>query len=177
MPKAVNSQAFHRHTIGAMVRALQNLSAILTKAEKHAKKNNIELNNLLQARLFPDMFSLIQQLQYACYLPVDFAQHFADQPAPRVGYDEATFEDAQTSIKTTIDYLKAIPASRLAERAERLVPTFFDPSKGMPAEDYGASVTVPDFYFHMTVAYAILRHNGVPLGKNDFLGALKLKAI
>jgi hypothetical protein len=177
MKKHEPSQSFHRHTIGAMTAALKNLSAILAKAKKHAAKNKIEPAALLQARLYPDMFPLIQQLQYCCYLPVDFAQHFADSPAPRVGYEEADFEAVQKSIKTTIAYLKSVDPDRLAERAERKVPAFFDSARGMPAEDYGASVTMPDFYFHATVAYAILRHNGVPLGKSDFLGALSLKAL
>lgn len=175
MPSKTGSNSFHKHSLAAMIRALQNLSSILTKAEKHAAKVKIEPGNFLQARLYPDMFSLIQQLQYACYLPADFAQNFSGQPAPRVGYDEATFDDVQKSIRTTIAYLEAIAPERLAERAARLVPVFFDTSKAMPAEDYAASVIMPDFYFHLTVAYAILRHNGVPLGKMDFIGPLKLK--
>lgn len=175
MAKSDRSITFHRHTISALIRALSNLSAILSKAESHAAANKIDPVNLLQARLYPDMFTLIQQLQYCCYLPVDFAQHFADDPAPRVGYDEADFKSVQASISATIDYLKSIRPERLPERAERKVPTFFDPSKGMPAEEYGMSVTMPDFYFHATVAYAILRHNGVPLGKADFLGTLSLQ--
>lgn len=177
MPRKTESSSFHRHSVGAMTRALQNLAAILVKAEKHAARTKIEPGNLLQARLYPDMFSLIQQLQYACYLPADFAQNFSDEPAPRVGYDEATFGDVQKSIKTTIGYLKAIPLARFAERATRMVPVFFDSSKGMAAEDYAANVIVPDFYFHLTVAYAILRHNGVPLGKMDFIGPARLKPI
>ena len=177
MPPKTGPNSFHMHSLGAMIRALKNLSAILMKAEKNAAKAKIEPSNLLQARLYPDMFSLIQQLQYACYLPAGFAQNFSDQPAPRVGYDEATFGDAQKSIRTTIAYLEAIAPERLAERATRRVPVFFDSSKGMAAEDYAASVIMPDFYFHLTVAYAILRHSGVPLGKMDFIGPLKLKPV
>lgn len=175
MAHSDQSLAFYKHTVSALIRALSNLSAILHKAESHAAASKIDAVNFLQARLYPDMFPLIQQLQYCCYLPVDFAQHFADEPAPRVGYDEADFKSVQVSIATTIAYLKSLRPERLAERAGRKVPVFFDPSKGMSAEDYGMSVTMPDFYFHATVAYAILRHNGVPLGKSDFLGALTLE--
>jgi len=177
MAKTDASHAFYLYTIDALIHSLMNISAILDKAEKHAANSKIESANLLQARLYPDMFTLIQQLQYCCYLPVDFAQHFADAPSPRVGYDEADFKDVQKSIKMTIDYLTSIQPQRLIERADRIVPAFFDSSKGMSAMEYGMSVTMPDFYFHATVAYAILRHNGVPLGKNDFWGALKLKTI
>lgn len=175
MPSRTGLNSFHKHSIAAMIRSLENLATILAKSEQHAAEAKLEPGELLEVRLYPDMFNLIQQLQYACFLPVDLAQHFSDQPAPNVGSDEATFDDARKSIAATIDYLKAIPPERLAERASRMVPLFFDSSQAMAAEDYAASVTMPDFYFHLTVAYAILRHKGVPLGKMDFLGPLDLK--
>jgi hypothetical protein len=177
MTKAAQNETFHRLTIAAMAGSLENLDRILVKAEAHASSNKIEPDVLLNARLYPDMFSLIQQLQYALYLPMDFARHFTDAPAPRVGYEEATFDDVHASLKTAIAYLKAIPASRLAEGAQRVVPIFFDGTRGMPAGDYAATVEMPDFYFHLTIAYATLRHNGVPLSKDDFIGPYKSTAI
>jgi hypothetical protein len=173
MTKPAQNDSFHRLSIAAMIGSLDNLGKILTKAEAHAHSHKIEPEVLLGARLYPDMFSLIQQLQYALYLPMDFAQHFGDAPPPHVGYEEASFADVHASLKTAIDYLKAIPAARLVERAQRVVPTFFDSAKGLPAEDYAAIVAMPDFYFHLSIAYAILRHNGVPLGKQDFIGHYK----
>ena len=173
MAKASQNETFHRLTIAAMIGSLENLDRILVKAEAHARASKIEPEVLLNARLYPDMFSLIQQLQYALYLPMDFARHFTDEPAPHVGYEEATFEDVHASLKTAIAYLKAIPASRLVERAQRVVPIFFDGTKGMPADDYAAIVAMPDFYFHLSIAYAILRHKGVPLSKDDFIGPYK----
>jgi uncharacterized protein len=177
MTKATQNETFHRLTIAAIIGSLENLGRILLKAEAHAGKNKIEPDVLLSARLYPDMFSLIQQLQYVLYLPMDFARHFTDEPAPRVGYEEATFEDVHASLKTAIAYLNAIPVGRLAERAQRVVPIFFDGGKGMPAEDYAAIVEMPDFYFHLSIAYAILRHNGVPLSKDDFIGPYKFTPI
>jgi uncharacterized protein len=173
MTKAEQNETFHRLTIAAMIGSLENLDKILVKAEAHARESKIEPEVLLSARLYPDMFSLIQQLQYALYLPMDFARHFTDKPAPHVGYEEASFEDVHASLKTAIAYLKAIPASSLVERSQRVVPIFFDGTKGMPADDYAAIVEMPDFYFHLTIAYAILRHNGVPLSKEDFIGPYK----
>ena len=173
MTQTAPNASFHRLTIAAIIGSLENLGKILTKAEAHARAHKFEPGVLLSARLYPDMFSLIQQLQYALYLPMDFAQHFADAPPPRVGYEEATFDDAHASLKLADAYLKAIPVSRLAERAERVVPTFFDNTKGMSAENYAAIIVMPDFYFHLTIAYAILRHNGVPLGKSDLIGKYK----
>jgi hypothetical protein len=123
------------------------------------------------------MFSLIQQLQYALFLPADFAQHFAAEPPPKVGYDEKSFADVHASLAQAIAYLRSVPPARMDERAGRAVPLFFDPKQGLKAETYAAHVVMPDFYFHLTVAYAILRHNGVPLGKSDFLGELKTAPI
>lgn len=173
MANAAQNDSFYRLTIAAIINSLENLNRILVKAEAHARARKIEPEVFLNARLYPDMFSLVQQLQYALYLPMDFAQHFADAPPPRVGYDEASFEDVHASLKTAMAYLKAIPKGRLAKRAERVVPTFFDSTKGLPAEDYAAIVAMPDFYFHLSIAYAILRHNGVPLAKMDFIGPYK----
>jgi uncharacterized protein len=173
MTKAAQNETLHRLTIAAMIGSLENLDKILVKAEAHARESKIEPEVLLNARLYPDMFNLIQQLQYALYLPMDFARHFTDEPAPHVGYEEATFEDVHASLKTAIAYLKAIPASSLVERAQRVVPIFFDGTRGMPADDYAAIVEMPDFYFHLSIAYAILRHNGVPLSKMDFIGPYK----
>jgi hypothetical protein len=164
------AEAVHRLTIASIERSLQNLLGILGKAKAHAEANEFELDVLLQSRLYPDMYSLLQQLQYACYLPVDFAKHFTDKAAPHVGYDETTWDQCTKSIEETIAYLRSIDAGRLAKEAEKPVPIFFNDEMKLPAVDYAASVIMPDFHFHMTIAYAILRHNGVKLGKMDFLG-------
>lgn len=172
MTSSARTGAFHRLTIVPMIAALGNLGRILAKAEAHAVGNGVVPAHLLQQRLYPDMFSLIQQLQYALYLPCDFARHFAESEPPRAGYDEASFADVQASLKRVTDYLGTISASRMDELAELVVPSFFDPKQGVASEAYAASVTMPDFYFHLSIAYAILRHNGVPLAKADFLGAI-----
>jgi hypothetical protein len=172
MPDSVRSESIHFFTIPVFIRALENTGKMLTKAEQHAKRQKIELSALLSARLYPDMFTLLQQLQYVCFLPVDFAQHFTSVTAPRVGYDETTFAELKASIRKTIAYLRGIKLKDFASGELQTLPLFFDSAKGLPAEAYAARVSVPDFFFHVTVAYAILRHNGVPLGKSDFFGAL-----
>jgi hypothetical protein len=173
MTSTERGHEFHRLTIAAMADSLQRAAKILVKAERHAAKNKIGLDVLLQSRLFPDMFNLLQQLQYVCFIPVDFARHFTDAAAPRVGYDETQWAELSKSIGKTTDYLRAISPARVSERAARIVPLFFDGAKGLTALDYAGAVIIPDFYFHLTAAYAILRHNGVPLGKADFLGLPK----
>ena len=172
MTRIVHEGAFHRLTIAPMTAALENLGEILSKAEAHALDAKNDPLTLLNARLYPDMFSLIQQLQYVLYIPCDFARHFTAEPPPKVGYEEKSFAEVHDGIGLATAYLRSVSPARMDERAGLVVPTFFDASLGIPAEAYAAHMIMPDFYFHLTVAYAILRHNGVPLGKRDFLGKL-----
>jgi uncharacterized protein len=177
MAKPAHANPIHALTIAAMAKGLGNMAQIMDTAAKHAAAHDVSLENYLQARLFPDMFNLLQQLQYVCYLSVDFARHFSAAAAPRVGYDEATWSELRESLDTAQAYLLAIAPDELTTQADKVLPTFMDDSKGMPTVGYAANVIIPDFYFHMTVAYALLRHNGVPLGKSDYLGALDMKAL
>lgn len=160
--------AFHRLTIQPLMAGLENLDAILKKAEAQP-----DAAALLDARLHPDMFSLIQQLQYTLFIPVDFARHFTDAPPPKVGYEEASFAEVRNGIGQALSYLRQVAPERMDAQAGAVVPSFFDATMGLTAEDYASQVILPDFYFHLTVAYAILRHKNVPLGKRDFLGKLR----
>jgi uncharacterized protein len=164
------SNALHRLTVSQMAVAVRNMRAVMDKAESHAGANGFDTTTLLQARLYPNMFNLQQQLQYVCYLAVDLAQHFSGTAAPRVGYDEETWEELAESLETTAAYLGAIGEADVAKNEGKEVPTFMDDAIKMNVVDYAARVSLPDFYFHMAIAYAILRHNGVALGKSDFLG-------
>jgi uncharacterized protein len=166
------SNAVHRLTTVQLAASVRNMRAIMDKANQHAREHGFETTILLQSRLYPNMFNLLQQLQYVCYLSVDLAQHFSSKPAPRVGYDEETWEQLTASLDTTAAYLKAISASDVERNVGKQVPTFMDDKMKMNVVDYAASVSLPDFYFHLSIAYAILRHNGVPLGKSDYLGKL-----
>jgi len=171
MGKATQAEGVHAFTIPVFIRSLENLEKIIGKAERHAKQQKIEPATLLNARLYPNMFNFLQQVQYACFLPVDFARHFSTEAAPRVGYDETSFSELKRSIKKTINYLKAIKPQQFRDKESAPLPIFFDPSLGLPAGAHAARITVPDFFFHVTTAYCILRHSGVPLSKGDFLGA------
>ncbi len=173
MTHVVHEGAFHRLTIAPMTAAIENLGKILSKAEAHAVDAGIDPDTLLNASLYPDMFSLIQQLQYALFIPADFAQHFAGEPPPKVGYEEKSFAEIRSSLGLATAYLRSVSPARMDERARLVVPTFFDGKQGLAAESYAAHMIMPDFYFHLTVAYAILRHNGVPLGKSDFIGKVE----
>lgn len=167
----------YRLTVGTMAASLATMAKIMDKAERHADQNGIDLATFLEARLYPDMFNLHQQIQYVCFIAVDLARHFASQPAPHVGYDEQTWADLRRSLDAAANYLGTVSAEQVEQGRDRTVPLFFDDRRGMTALDYAARVSLPDFYFHMSVAYAILRHKGVPLGKADFLGELSAVAI
>jgi hypothetical protein len=171
MDKATYAETIHAFTIPVFVKGLENLDKIIKKAEAHAKQQYIEPQALLDARLYPNMFNFLQQVQYACFLPVDYARHFSNEPAPRVGYDESNLAELKESIKKTIAYLKAIKPEQFRGKDSGLLPIFIDESLGLPPLEHAARIMVPDFFFHVTTAYCILRHIGVPLGKNDFLGA------
>lgn len=170
MNNGTYAEALYMLTIPVFSRSLENLRRIIGKAEKYAEQNGIEIETLLNARLHPTMFTLLQQIQYACYVPVDFARHFSGEEAPRVGYDETNLAELKSSITRTIEYLRTIKASSFRAREHAMLSVFFDPELGLPADAHAARVTVPDFFFHLTTAYCILRHNGVPLEKADFLG-------
>lgn len=170
MTVSTDTQSIHKLTIGVLLQGLRNMSGIMAKAKAEAPARGLKAEVLLDNRLFPDMFNLLQQVQYVCYLSVDFARHFTSEPPPRVGYDEASWEELRNSLEVTAAYLGSIKPDTVASRANALVPTFMDDSKGMKAIDYAASVIVPDFHFHMVVAYGLLRNSGIGLGKSDFLG-------
>jgi len=167
----------HRLTVAAMTRSLHNTALFMDRAEIYAVAKDIPLDVYLQARLFPDMFSLLQQLQYVSYLAVEYAKHFSAAPPPRVGYDETSWPELRHSLQVAADYLAAISPDQVAKHADKIVPIFMDENLGMTTVDYASTIIIPDFYFHMTLAYALLRHNGVPLGKSDFLGNLATVAL
>ena len=165
------TNTLQRLTISQFAKAIGNLRSIMDKAAAHEGPEATAA--LLQARLHPTMFTLLQQIQYVCYLAVDLGQHFTSAPPPRVGYDEESWSQLEESLEATVAYLSSISAADVERNTNKSVPTFMDDTVKMNVVDYAARVSLPDFYFHMTIAYAILRHAGVPLGKADFLGKLE----
>lgn len=166
------ANTIHRLTIAPLAVGVQNMRTIMDKAAKHAGENGFDTATLLQARLYPNMYNLLQQLQYVCFVAADLAQHFSSTAAPRVGYDEETWEQLTASLDATASYLKAISEADVEKNSGKQVASFMDDTIKLNVVDYAARVSVPDFFFHMATAYAILRHNGVPLGKADFLGKI-----
>lgn len=159
-------------SIPAFVRALTNLSAILDKGVAHAKAQGMDANELIQTRLIADMDPLPAQIQRASDSAKGCAARLAGIEIPSYADDEATFPELQERIAKTIGFLKTIRPEELDGTENRVVelklrggPVTFD------GKSYLLGFALPNFYFHVTTAYDILRHKGVQIGKMDYLGA------
>lgn len=158
-----------------MTKMLKSLDRWLGKAEEHAKAHSSDPTALLQARLAPDMFPLVRQVQAACDGVKAFAARCAGREPPAHPDTEQTFEELHARIRTVLDYVATFVPTDFAGSDNRIIPLGFMPGKGMTAPDFAREMNLPNTYFHLCMAYAILRHHGVPLGKRDFLGGLTLR--
>jgi hypothetical protein len=153
-------------SIPLLVRALRNLSEILKKGEAHA-----DSASFVEARLAPDMLTLAGQIQRASDAAKGCAARLSATPAPSFPDVEKTFPELQERIQKTIDYLKSVPASAIDGSEEREIAFKAGPNEyKFTGVQYLQGFAIPNFFFHVTMAYAILRHKGVQIGKMDFLG-------
>jgi uncharacterized protein len=161
----------HAASVGVFEPMLTNLSAILDKAVAYAQTKKIDPAVLLAARLAPDMFPLSRQVQLASDFAKNSTARLAGQDPPRFADEEQTFEDLKARIARTLDFLKTVPASALegAEDRDIRVP-LRDRALEMKGLPFLQRFALPNFFFHVTAAYAILRHNGLEIGKRDFTG-------
>jgi uncharacterized protein len=150
---------------------LRNLSHILAKAAAHADAKKFDPAVLLQYRLAPDMLPFTRQILIACDAAKNGVARISGVEAPRFEDNEATFPELQERIRKTIDYLATVPAAKIdgTEDKEITFPAGRDKTRTMTAEAYLKHWALPNFFFHITTAYLILRHNGVELGKADYL--------
>ncbi|HEX2678901.1 MAG TPA: DUF1993 domain-containing protein [Polyangiales bacterium] len=154
---------------------LQNLSACLDKAAAYAETKKFSPDVLLQSRLAPDQFALLKQIQVACDHAKAGAARLTGKEIPSHSDDEKSLADAKARIAKVVAYLQTFSASDFAGAEERRITNPRWGSKHMLGADYACEHLIPNFFFHTTTAYAILRHNGVDLGKGDFLGAVTLR--
>lgn len=159
-------------SIPAFLRALTNLSAILEKGAAHAQAQGMDPADLIQTRLIADMDTLATQVQRASDAAKGCAARLAGIDVPSFADTEATFPELQERIAKTVDFLKSIRPEQLEGSEGRSIelklkqgPITFD------GKSYLLGFAVPNFYFHITTAYDILRHKGVQIGKMDYLGA------
>jgi uncharacterized protein len=164
----------HAFSVDVFASTLSNLSAILEKAAASASARNFDPAVLLNARLAPDMLPLTRQVQIACDLAKNSLGRLAGREPPRFEDTEASIGELRARIARTIDYLQSLPASALegTETREVVVPARARKLRFLGLE-YLQRWAIPNVFFHVVTAYAILRHNGVDLGKNDYLGPMQ----
>jgi hypothetical protein len=165
--------SMHSASAPVFVRMLNNLLRWLDKAEAHAAAKKFDASVLLAARLAPDMLAFTKQVQIATDTAKFCIARLAGVEAPKFEDNEASFAELRARIRTTIAFLDAVPADKVdgSEAREVVIPRR-DGSITMTGEAYLTRYALPNFFFHVTTAYALLRHNGVDLGKPDYLGAL-----
>ena len=165
--------SMHAVSVPVFQQLLTALGGVLAKAETHAAERKIEPAALLQSRLFPDMFTLARQVQVACDFATSVSARLAGAEVPAYEGGDQTFADLQQRIAATLAFLGGLDAAQFEGSEERQVVL----RPGTPKERriggqaYLVSYGLPQFFFHVTTAYDLLRHNGVEIGKKDFMGA------
>ncbi len=154
-----------------LARGLKNLDAVVTKAEEHAKEKEIGESVLISARLYPDMLPFIDQIRIATDTAKGAAARLTGTELPSWPDDETTFADAHARIKKALDFLATFePAQFDGSETRKVELKLPNTTIEFSGKDYIVNFVLPNFYFHTTTAYNILRHNGVVIGKRDFLG-------
>ena len=159
-------------SIPAYKQMLNALSEVLRKAEAHANEKKIDHDAYLQARLYPDMFPLIRQVQIAVDFAKGAAARLSGTPMPSYPDTEKTFKELQELLNTVLGYIDTLDAKLFEGASDREIVL----RPGTPKERklngsaYLRNYNLPQFFFHVTTAYAILRHNGIDIGKRDYMG-------
>jgi len=163
--------SMHQASIPMFVRALGNLSAILEKAAAHAESRKIDPLVFINARLAPDMFPLSRQVQAACDAAKGCAARLAGVEVPRFEDTETSFPELQARIAKTVAFIQDVKAAQVDASEDRTITLKLrGRDVTFSGRDYLLNFVLPNFFFHATTAYAILRHNGLEIGKTDFLG-------
>jgi uncharacterized protein len=162
--------------ISQCTQSLKNLETCLDKAEQHAAAKKFDVGVLMSSRLAPDMHDFIYQVQSACDYVKAAAAWLSGQTPPRHEDNEKTIDELRARIRKTTAFVKSVNEAQYAGASERKVKLSWAPGQVIGGEDYLLQMTIPNVYFHIAMAYAILRHNGVDVGKRDFLGSINLVA-
>lgn len=168
------SITMHTASVPIFVRMLGNLNTWLDKAEAHAQAKKFDPAVYLGARLAPDMLPFTKQIQIACDGAKFGVSRLAGVEAPKFDDNEASVTELRERVRATIAFIQSVPASKIdgTEDKDVTIPRRDGPMT-LKGEFYLKHYVMPNFYFHLTTAYALLRHNGVELGKADYLGVLQ----
>ena len=164
--------AIHHHAILQCAQSLKNLETCLDKAEQHAAAKRFDVAELMTSRLAPDMEPFTYQVQSACDYVKGAAAWLSGRTPPRHEDNERTVEELRVRIRKTAAFVESVTEPEYAGAGERTVRLSWAPGKVIGGEDYLLQVAIPNIYFHVSMAYAILRHIGVDVGKMDFLGPM-----
>lgn len=162
-------------TIPLFRKALKNLKAILNKTAIESEHKSFELDYLLNFRLFPDQYPFYRQIRIASIEAKNSVSALTGIEAPKFKKNEASIKILNNYIDTTLDFLESINPSDFKDSSQKQIPISFKPGKYLTGFEYITEMVLPNFYFHVTTAYSILRHNGITLGKKDYLGELSFK--
>jgi len=161
----------YQASIPVFVRMLDNLSTILDKAAAHAEAKKIDPAVFINARLAPDMFPLSRQVQIATDMAKGCAARLAGIEVPRYDDNESTFAELQARIDKTKAFLQSVNASQIDGSEQRQITLKFGSRElSFLGQPYLLDFVLPNFHFHLSMTYAILRHNGVEIGKKDYIG-------
>ena len=164
--------SIYASSVPVFAQMLRGLGGVLRKAEAHAIARKIEPDALLQARLFPDMFSLLRQVQVATDFAKSVSARLAGIDVPKFDDGEKTFAELQARVEKVLAFIEGLDAAKFAEAATREIVTQAGSpkEKKFTGEAYLLTYGLPHFFFHTTTAYAIVRHSGVEIGKKDYVG-------
>jgi uncharacterized protein len=168
------SISMYDFSIPVMTRGLSNMSALLDKAAAHAAAKKFDSVVLAQTRLYPDMYPLARQVQIACDTAKGAAGRLAGIEVPKHEDTETTFAELKARIAKTLDFLQSVNAARLKDAESRAIEIKFpNGSWKFTGIAYLNDFVLPNFYFHVSMVYALLRKSGVEIGKGDYLGAIQ----
>ena len=164
--------SLHAASVPVFQQLLGSLGRLLAKAEAHAAERKIDPDALLQARLFPDMFPLLKQVQIACDFARGVSGRLAEAELPVIDAGQMTFPDLRALVATTLDFIGGLDSTSFdgADTREIVLRPGTPKERRMPGQHYLLHYGLPQFFFHVTTAYDLLRHNGVEVGKRDFMG-------
>jgi hypothetical protein len=166
------SLSMYQASVPVFVRMFENLAKILEKAEQYAEEKKIDPSVLINARLAPDMYPLSRQVQIATDMAKGCAARLAGLEVPVYEDNETTFQELQARIAKTLAFIQSVGADRIDGSEERNITLKLRSREvNFTGQPYLLHFVLPNFYFHITTAYAILRHNGLAIGKMDFIGS------
>ncbi|MET0656259.1 MAG: DUF1993 domain-containing protein [Pseudoxanthomonas sp.] len=165
--------SLHAASVPVFQQLLTSLDQLLAKAETHAAERKIDPDALLQARLFPDMFPLLKQVQIACDFARGVSGRLAGAELPVFDGEQKTFADLRALVAASLDFIGGLDAATFegAQTREIVLRPGTPKERRMEGQHYLLHYGLPQFFFHVTTAYDLLRHNGVEVGKRDFMGS------